>query len=215
MLKVHFQPKPLVIAERFHFHCRDQAVGESIADYVAQLRHLSAHCEFGEYLNDALRDLLVCGMRSESAQKRLLSESDLTFQARLGTFPRYGGGRKECQSVERHRSRRQRSLPFAVREKFSSDHEGPVLPMRPIESRCKQVPFCGCDLPQLWKKGHITPACRTNKSSGRKPGPRKGDPKAQYVATAPEDSPTDDFLLHTVGAKPSRPMTVDLLVNGK
>ena len=74
------------------------------------------------------------------------------IQARLGTFPRYGGGRKECQSVERHRSRRQESLPFAVREKFSSDHEGPVLPMRPIESRCKQVPFCGGDMPQLWKK---------------------------------------------------------------
>ena len=54
VLKAHFQSKPLVIAERFHFHRRDQAVGESIADYVAQLRHLSAHCEFGEYLNDAL-----------------------------------------------------------------------------------------------------------------------------------------------------------------
>ena len=59
VLKAHFQPKPLVIAERFHFHRRDQAVGESIADYIAQLRHLSAHCEFGEYLNDALLDRLV------------------------------------------------------------------------------------------------------------------------------------------------------------
>ena len=29
-LKQHFQPKPLVIAERFHFHRRNQAMGESI-----------------------------------------------------------------------------------------------------------------------------------------------------------------------------------------
>ena len=29
-LKGHFEPKPLVIAERFHFHRRAQAEGESI-----------------------------------------------------------------------------------------------------------------------------------------------------------------------------------------
>ena len=83
VLKAHFQPKLLVIAERFYFHSMDQVMGESIADYVTQLCHLSAHCEFGEYLNDALRDRLVCGMRSENAQKRLLSESDLTFKCAL------------------------------------------------------------------------------------------------------------------------------------
>ncbi len=40
----HFEPKPLVIAERFHFHRRSQAVDESIAEYVAELRRLTTHC---------------------------------------------------------------------------------------------------------------------------------------------------------------------------
>ena len=35
VLKVHFEPKPLVIAERFLFHKRSQALGESIANYMA------------------------------------------------------------------------------------------------------------------------------------------------------------------------------------
>ena len=32
----HFQPPPIIIAERFHFHKRDQRGGESIADFVAR-----------------------------------------------------------------------------------------------------------------------------------------------------------------------------------
>ena len=34
-LKAHFKPKPLVIAERFHFHRQNQNSGESVAMYVA------------------------------------------------------------------------------------------------------------------------------------------------------------------------------------
>ena len=83
ILQSHFQPKPLLIAERFHFHRRDQAADESIAEYVAELRRLSTNCEFGATLNDALRDRLVCGMRNTSAQKRLLAEADLTFKKAL------------------------------------------------------------------------------------------------------------------------------------
>ena len=34
----HFDPKPLVIAERFHFHKHTQASDESISNYIAELR---------------------------------------------------------------------------------------------------------------------------------------------------------------------------------
>ena len=69
VLKEHFQPKPLVIAEQFYFHRNHQDVGESIADFVARLRRRTTHCEFGGYLDESLRDRLVCGVRSEAAQK--------------------------------------------------------------------------------------------------------------------------------------------------
>lgn len=79
ILAAHFSPKPLVIAERFRFHKRNQEEGESVAVFVAALRRLAEHCEFGAALNDTIRDRLVCGMRSEAAQKRLLTESALTL----------------------------------------------------------------------------------------------------------------------------------------
>ena len=80
VLRRQFDSKPLVIAERFHFHRRDQAPGESISNYLAELRRLAAHCDFGEYLEQALRDRLVCGIRHENTQKGLLSEADLTLE---------------------------------------------------------------------------------------------------------------------------------------
>ena len=69
----------IVIAERFYFHRRSQQPGEYIAQYVAALRRLVIHCEFSEYLEDALRDHFVCGIRSESIQCSLLTEKDLSF----------------------------------------------------------------------------------------------------------------------------------------
>ena len=77
ILKDHFKPKPVIIAERFHFHRRNQAAGETVAEYLAELRRLATHCEFKDYLSEALRDRLVCGLRSESIQKNLLACADL------------------------------------------------------------------------------------------------------------------------------------------
>ena len=80
VLKSHFEPKPNAIAERFHFYRRSQQPGELVADFVAELKSLATHCAFEDHLNEALRDRLVCGLRNQSIQKRLLSETDLTFQ---------------------------------------------------------------------------------------------------------------------------------------
>ena len=76
----HLNPRPLIIAERFKFHRRGQGVNESVAQYMAELRKLSEKCDFGEYLEQALRDRLVCGLVNEKVQQRLLSESELSLK---------------------------------------------------------------------------------------------------------------------------------------
>ena len=53
---------------------------EPIGEYMAELRRLSTHCSFGDYLEQALRNHLVCGMHSKNIQKRLLAEAELTLK---------------------------------------------------------------------------------------------------------------------------------------
>ena len=58
---------------------RQQETEEGVAKFVSELRRLARHCEFGAYLDEALRDRFVCGLRSEAMQKRLLTEVDLSL----------------------------------------------------------------------------------------------------------------------------------------
>ena len=79
-LKTHFDPTPSVTLLRFRFNTATQKSGQSMADFVAELRHLSQDCEYGEKLEKKLRDRLVCVIRDERIQRRLFAESNLTFQ---------------------------------------------------------------------------------------------------------------------------------------
>eukprot|EP00731_Ephydatia_muelleri_P016131 Em0009g555a len=74
LMAEHLSPKPLVIVQRYRFHSRVRQQGESVSVYVTQLKELARKCEFGDALNDMLRDRLVCGINDERVQKRLLVE---------------------------------------------------------------------------------------------------------------------------------------------
>ena len=80
----HHNPRPSEIVQRFKFHNQFRKSGQSVANFVAELRQLSENCEFGAYLDDMLRDRLVCGINNDSIQRRLLAETPkLTFKKAL------------------------------------------------------------------------------------------------------------------------------------
>ena len=51
-----------------------------MAQFVAELKKLSEYSEFGDSLDNMLRDRLVCGLRDVKVQRRLLAEGKLTFE---------------------------------------------------------------------------------------------------------------------------------------
>ncbi|XP_037292552.1 uncharacterized protein LOC119188792 [Manduca sexta] len=75
----HLQPKPSIMAERYKFRQRRQQSGETVSQFVAELKRLSRQCEFKETLNDNLRDQFVCGLTSDVIRQRLFAESDLSY----------------------------------------------------------------------------------------------------------------------------------------
>ena len=78
-LKSHFDPKPLEIAESYKFGTRNQKQGETVGEFIIALKNLSLHCNFGSFLDRALRDRFVCGLLDERIQNKLLNTQDLTF----------------------------------------------------------------------------------------------------------------------------------------
>ena len=82
VLKQHFEPGTSAIVARFRFHTCVRGEAESVTVFLARLRKLAKPCRFHpELLDEMLRDRLVCGIRHERLQSRLLSEPGLTLQS--------------------------------------------------------------------------------------------------------------------------------------
>lgn len=54
VLKEHFEPKPLLVAERFCFNRCNQKANQPVAQYVAELKQCAAKCEFSANLDTSL-----------------------------------------------------------------------------------------------------------------------------------------------------------------
>ena len=71
---------PSRVVQRYLFNSHICKQGESVATYVAELKHLSEHCEFAGTLNDMLCDCIVCGIIDSRMQHWLLPEPDLNYK---------------------------------------------------------------------------------------------------------------------------------------
>ena len=56
-------------------------MGESISNFLVQLKHLASTYEFGSFLKRALCDKFVCGLKDNKIQEKLLSEDKLLEEA--------------------------------------------------------------------------------------------------------------------------------------
>ncbi|UYV61570.1 K02A2.6-like, partial [Cordylochernes scorpioides] len=79
ILKRHFSPKRSIVVERFIFFKRMQLKEESISDYLVEIKRLASSCNFGNFLEDSLRDKMVCGLYNAKIQNRILSEGDISL----------------------------------------------------------------------------------------------------------------------------------------
>ena len=212
----HFQPKPLVIAERFYFHSRIQKTTETIGQYVAELRRLATHCEFGDTLGDALRDRLVCGIANRATQRRLLTERSLTLAHAMEIAQGMEAAEENARKLKATAG--QDELPvhrFAPAEQpktcyrcGSTDH---------VASACR---FKEAICRKCQKRGHIARVCR---SSGDSKKHASNDYKRKHCGQSKFKKEThnirekEEMALFSVkkSSHPRDPITVELEINGK
>lgn len=99
LVRGHQSPRPSVIVSRFRFNSRVRKPEESVREYVAELRKLSEHCNYGAQLNEMLRDRLVCGIAQTRVQTKLLAEKDLTFDRALEIATAMETARENSQCI--------------------------------------------------------------------------------------------------------------------
>ncbi len=221
-LRDHFLPKRSTIAERFHFHKRDQAPGESVAEFDVALRKLAVNCKFAAVLQDTLRDRFVCGLRHEHIQRRLLSESALTYakgfelaKAMVAADKDTRAFRKPDLSVQRMSKSHGRKSQQTAPTKHNRDQQQPCYrcgrsnhvssECKFIEARCRA---CG-------KTGDIASVCRSKSSSKPSKKEKFKTHRMQNADQSSEESSEEDFKIHNMSKRSPDPIIVQLQLNGK
>ena len=206
ILKTHFEPRPLVIAERFNFHKRAQKMDESVRDFAAELRRLTIHCVFGEHLDEALRDRFVCGLTSETIQKRLLTEKELTFSGAIEIAQGMEAAAQNARKLQETQSTNKSEAdicklstgPGEIKQCYKCGQSS----HRPTDCPYKSATCHGCG-----KQGHLKRMCRQTRNAPREL--TRGGHPVKMVDTA------ESVGLYAISEKSVKPFIVDLKLDGK
>ena len=206
----HLDPKPLTITERFKFHQRNQKEGETIAQYLAELRKLSQHCEFGDKLDETLRDRLVCGVHSGQIQKRLLAEKELTLQKAIELAQGMEAATKQSSELRMPGG----TVPGSHEIHLQTAAGKPCYrcgnrghPQEKCHFRTQKWNNCG-------KKGHIAKVCKASQKPGDKKVPAY-NPKVKVPKTNNfvEQTETEEFGMFTVKKQSDGGIIIKLFID--
>ena len=217
LVSEHHTPPPSATMQRFKFNSRSQKDGESVAEFIAELRRLSEHCEFGDNLDDMLRDRLVCGTKDVRVRRRLLAEEDLKFKKAF----EIAQAAEAADSNAKYLQKPSASTVHAVQRQPTK--------LRPVGAdncyRCggkhaaSDCRFREAECHHCHKKGHIARACRSKGKQAvpepqqRRHRPNKKPPQQTFqVSEEGEDTPYTMFVVR--GERAPQPIKVTVNVNG-
>jgi len=244
ILKAHFVPKCNITYERFVFYKRLQKEGESILEYSCQLKKLATKCNFGSFLNEALRDKFLCGLRSSTIQSKLLAEGDsLTFENALELAlvvenadknARYLHPDKYSEEISYVRptclQSNGRPKPTANVRMGAGGRPSPHSQDKcfrcgrfhdPQSCPCKDFTCFSCN-----RKGHLASVCKAKRSSTSRPNFKQKHHNKVYmcehesdedVGESPSQSMNEELELFTIAYSNSDKtcFTVNMTVNNK
>ncbi|XP_065189626.1 uncharacterized protein K02A2.6-like [Sycon ciliatum] len=211
LLSEHFKPNVSVLAATHRFQRICQKDGESATQYAARLKQAAMDCKFQAYLDRALRDQFVSGLKSMSVTKEILSKAketsslaDIVTMASAYETASRESEQLTAQSVHAVRSRQSTSKPtptFKSHDKkcFRCDKAG----HKPEECRFKSVKCHACGT-----VGHIERACRKKKSG--QTVHHIAEEIGEFVPCASKP----DVTMYSVNAMGRLPYTVSLDVMG-
>ena len=211
VLKGHFAPKPLTIAERFKFHRRYQKEGETVTEYVAELGCLSKHCEFGTALNETLCDRFVCGLKYEAIQKCLIGESNNSFKDVVDLAQTMESAEKTSKDLK---SKEMTGVSKFQQEKRETCCHCGRMNHEAFDCRFQKATCYNYD-----HKGHIAPVCKFRRPPSHKTlcqfqTRRKVKKVDMTEDQLPSPEERADLPVHKLDSKGEKPIHVKVSVQG-
>ena len=127
--------------------------------YVEELKKLSTECEYGDSLNEMIRDRLVCGVNDRRIQRSLLAEPDLTFKKAMEIAQAMEAADKNVQQIQQ--SAVQDQQVHALRKRY--DKPQYAKECRHCGKRNHKERDCwlmDAECFKCKKKGHIAAVCK-------------------------------------------------------
>ena len=185
--------------ERFKFNSRVRRNGESVQQFVSDIRTLASTCQFCDCIRDSLiRDRIVLGIRNEALTKRLLNQRNLTLEQCINI----------CMSEESTEAQFSRiiepeaSINAVVQRKHFQSATRNLIEMPDCRfcgvkhgTAKEQCPAWGRTCMKCGKKNHFARRCRSNR-----------------VAAVTENS-EPEAEINNVGRRKNSGISAELLVN--
>lgn len=163
--------------QRFKFNSRTRKAGESVAEYLSQLRALAEYCNYGESLDIMLRDRFVCGIENKSMQRKMLTESELTLTKAVDIALSIEAAEKDTQMLGEATVQVQKIIKVKSFPKqscpSSQQRLGPKCDCNCCGGKdhsAQQCKFKDATCHHCKRKGHIRRACRSRLQSSEVPG---------------------------------------------
>ena len=205
-------PPPNTVLECFKFHTRSRQQGESMADFVASLRRLSEHCEFGDGLDDLLRDHLICGCNEDRLQKNLLAKTPPpNFKVAIAMAQAMESADKDTKDLQSTRIPAEvhaikMPLHHGVRQETVTAVVGNITWMIAVSRRQSAI-FAK-------RKGILqgSAVLRQNNRRGKTSTYRKSPGKTNLIHS--DEKKVSEYTVNHLDGKQRSPYTVELSVNG-
>lgn len=203
--------------EAFNFNCRHQTPGESIDEFVADLRRLIKTCNYGQLEDRLLRDQIVLGVRDETLRSKLLEVRQLTLTACIDMGRAHETSQQQTMQMTRKSQDAQEVQAFRAKK---AAMKGSRERRQDNGTSCR---YCGGKHPRVKEKcpaygkrcnacganNHFASCCKTNRQYQKKT-------KIRHIEEEDTDAESEDEILKfddKEGRKQERNIKARMLIN--